>query len=71
MDSEEILEFLKQKKYNPVYLNGHTVSQINQQYEKCLTVAESFPADLDEIIIEEGEWMDVQESLNNDEIPIS
>ncbi|KAK1429799.1 hypothetical protein QVD17_12037 [Tagetes erecta] len=27
--------YLEQMKYNPVYLNGLTISQINEEYEKC------------------------------------
>ncbi|KAK1427822.1 hypothetical protein QVD17_16518 [Tagetes erecta] len=56
-------------KYNAVFLNGLTVSQINEEYEKCMIAQDKAEADKKEFIIEMGEWTPLQESLNIEDLP--
>ncbi|KAK1419471.1 hypothetical protein QVD17_28643 [Tagetes erecta] len=65
----ERFAYLERMKYNPVYLNGLTVSQINEEYEKCLTAQDKATADEKEFVVEMGEWTPLQESLNIDDLP--
>ncbi|KAK1429942.1 hypothetical protein QVD17_12301 [Tagetes erecta] len=55
-DLPERFAYLEKIKYNPVYLNGLTVSQINEEYEKCLTAQDKATADEKEFVVEMGEW---------------
>ncbi|KAK1414798.1 hypothetical protein QVD17_30557 [Tagetes erecta] len=68
-DLLERFAYLEKMKYNPVYLNGLTVSQINEEYEKCLTAQDKVAADEKEFIVEMGEWTPLQESLNIEDLP--
>ncbi|KAK1415039.1 hypothetical protein QVD17_30808 [Tagetes erecta] len=69
VDLLERFAYLERMKYNPVYLNGLTVSQINEEYEKCLTTQDKATADEKEFVVEMGEWTPLQESLNIDDLP--
>ena len=53
---EEKFDYLVQKKYNKVYLDQLTVSQVHEEYEKCVLAEARGPTDPDEIGVEEGEW---------------
>ncbi|KAK1427798.1 hypothetical protein QVD17_16493 [Tagetes erecta] len=68
-DLPERFAYLEKIKYNAVYLNGLTVSQINEEYEKCLVAQDKAAADEKEFIIEMGEWTPLQESLNIEDLP--
>ncbi|KAK1411654.1 hypothetical protein QVD17_38211 [Tagetes erecta] len=68
-DLPERFAYLEKMKYNPVYLNGLTVSQINEEYEKCLIAQDKAAADEKEFIVEMGEWTPLQESLYIDDLP--
>ncbi|KAK1414964.1 hypothetical protein QVD17_30730 [Tagetes erecta] len=68
-DLSERFAYLEKMKYNPVYLNGLTVSQINEEYEKCLIAQDKVAADEKQFVIEMGEWTPLQESLNIDDLP--
>ncbi|KAK1441337.1 hypothetical protein QVD17_07184 [Tagetes erecta] len=68
-DLPERFAYLEKMKYNPVYLSGLTVSQINEEYEKCLIAQDKAAADEKEFIVEMGEWTPLQESLNIDDLP--
>ncbi|KAK1434378.1 hypothetical protein QVD17_00117 [Tagetes erecta] len=68
-DLPERFAYLEKMKYNPVYLNGLTVSQINEEYEKCLNAQDKVTADEKEFVVEMGEWTPLQESLNIDDLP--
>ncbi|KAK1427958.1 hypothetical protein QVD17_16731 [Tagetes erecta] len=68
-DLSERFAYLEKMKYNPVYLNGLTVSQINEEYEKCLTAQDKAAADEKDFVVEMGEWTPLQESLNIDDLP--
>ncbi|KAK1429811.1 hypothetical protein QVD17_12060 [Tagetes erecta] len=68
-DLPERFAYLERMKYNPVYLNGLTVSQINEEYEKCLTAQDKAAADEKEFIVEMGEWTPLQVSMNIDNLP--
>ncbi|KAK1421823.1 hypothetical protein QVD17_24482 [Tagetes erecta] len=45
------------------------LSQINEEYEKCLIAQEKATADEKEFVVEMGEWTPLQESLNIDDLP--
>ncbi|KAK1429948.1 hypothetical protein QVD17_12311 [Tagetes erecta] len=68
-DLPERFAYLEKMKYNPVYLNGLTVSQINEEYEKCLIIQDKVAADEKEFVVEMGEWTPLQESLNIEDLP--
>ncbi|KAK1411591.1 hypothetical protein QVD17_38145 [Tagetes erecta] len=68
-DLPERFAYLEKMKYNAVYLNGLTVSQINEEYEKCLIAQDKAAADEKEFIVEMGEWTPLQESLNIEDLP--
>ncbi|KAK1431890.1 hypothetical protein QVD17_08663 [Tagetes erecta] len=68
-DLDQRFAYLEKMKYNPVFLNGLTVSQINEEYEKCLIAQDKTTADEKEFIIEMGEWTPLQESLNIEDLP--
>ncbi|KAK1431981.1 hypothetical protein QVD17_08822 [Tagetes erecta] len=68
-DLPERFAYLEKMKYNPVYLNGLIVSQINEEYEKCMNAQEKVTADEKEFVVEMGEWTPMQESLNIDDLP--
>ncbi|KAK1415072.1 hypothetical protein QVD17_30842 [Tagetes erecta] len=68
-DLAERFAYLEKMKYNPVHLNGLTVSQINEEYEKCLVAQDKAAADEKVFIIEMGEWTPLQESLNIEDLP--
>ncbi|KAK1431999.1 hypothetical protein QVD17_08852 [Tagetes erecta] len=68
-DLPERFAYLEKMKYNPVYLNGLTVSQINEEYEKCLIAQDKVAVDEKQFVIEMGEWTPLQESLNIDDLP--
>jgi len=55
LDIEERFEYLV-KKYNGVFLDGLTIPQVNEEYEKCKAAEAAVPADPNAIIAEEGEW---------------
>jgi len=48
---EDNIEYLIQMRYNKVYLDGLTVSQINEEYEKCHVVEECVPTNNNEIAL--------------------
>ncbi|KAK1419478.1 hypothetical protein QVD17_28650 [Tagetes erecta] len=68
-DLDQRFAYLKKMKYNAVFLNGLTVSQINEEYEKCMIAQDKAEADEKEFIIEMGEWTPLQESLNIEDLP--
>ncbi|KAK1414872.1 hypothetical protein QVD17_30633 [Tagetes erecta] len=68
-DLDQRFAYLEKMKYNPVFLNGLTVSQINEEYEKCMIAQDKAEADKKEFIIEMGEWTPLQESLNIEDLP--
>ncbi|KAK1424684.1 hypothetical protein QVD17_20019 [Tagetes erecta] len=68
-DLAERFAYLERMKYNSVFLNGLTVTQINEEYEKCLIHQDKVEADKKEIVTEMGEWNPLQESLNIDDLP--
>ncbi|KAK1414773.1 hypothetical protein QVD17_30532 [Tagetes erecta] len=68
-DLDQRFAYLENMKYNPVFLNGLTVSQINEEYEKCMIAQDKAAADKKEFVIEMGEWTPMQESLNIEELP--
>ncbi|KAK1411715.1 hypothetical protein QVD17_38275 [Tagetes erecta] len=68
-DLDERFAYLEKMKYNPVYLNGLTVSQINEEYEKCINAQDNVVGDDKEFVVEMGEWTPLQESLNIDDLP--
>lgn len=55
-------------KYNCVFLDGLTISQINEEYEKCLATKGSIPGDPNEIMVEHGEWVPKQEIINVEDL---
>ncbi|KAK1441059.1 hypothetical protein QVD17_06896 [Tagetes erecta] len=68
-DLDQRFAYLEKMKYNAVFLNGLNVSQINEEYEKCMIAQDKAEADKKEFIIEMGEWTPLQESLNIEELP--
>ncbi|KAK1407722.1 hypothetical protein QVD17_39346 [Tagetes erecta] len=68
-DLDQRFAYLERMKYNSVYLNGLTVSQINEEYEKCMIAQDKADADKKEFVIEMGEWTPMQENLNIEELP--
>ncbi|KAK1406242.1 hypothetical protein QVD17_41532 [Tagetes erecta] len=68
-DLDQRFAYLEKMKYNAVFLNGLTVSQINEEYEKCLIAQDKAAADEKEFVIEMGEWTPLQESLNIEDLP--
>ncbi|KAK1406522.1 hypothetical protein QVD17_41920 [Tagetes erecta] len=68
-DLDQRFAYLEKMKYNAVFLNGLTVSQINEEYEKCMIAQDKAEADEKEFIIEMGEWTPLQESLNIEDLP--
>ncbi|KAK1427756.1 hypothetical protein QVD17_16450 [Tagetes erecta] len=68
-DLDQRFAYLERMKYNPVFLNGLTVSQINEEYEKCLIAQDKAAADEKEFVTEMGEWTPMQESLNIEDLP--
>ncbi|KAK1408288.1 hypothetical protein QVD17_39936 [Tagetes erecta] len=68
-DLDQRFAYLERMKYNSVFLNGLTVSQINEEYEKCITAQDKAEADQKEFVIEMGEWTPMQESLNIEDLP--
>lgn len=53
---EERFNYLVQMKYNRVFLDVLTVSQVNEEYEKCIAAESLVPADPNENLVEHGEW---------------
>ncbi|KAK1424574.1 hypothetical protein QVD17_19907 [Tagetes erecta] len=68
-DLDQRFAYLERMKYNSVFLNGLTVTQINEEYEKCMIHQDKVEADKKEIVTEMGEWNPLQESLNIDDLP--
>ncbi|KAK1419477.1 hypothetical protein QVD17_28649 [Tagetes erecta] len=68
-DLDQRFAYLEKMKYNSVFLNGLTVSQINEEYEKCMIAQDKAEADQKEFVIEMGEWTPMQESLNIEDLP--
>ncbi|KAK1411626.1 hypothetical protein QVD17_38182 [Tagetes erecta] len=68
-DLDQRFAYLERMKYNSVFLNGLTVSQINEEYEKCMIAQDKADADKKEFVIEMGEWTPMQESLNIEDLP--
>ncbi|KAK1440696.1 hypothetical protein QVD17_06525 [Tagetes erecta] len=68
-DLDQRFAYLERMKYNSVFLNGLTVTQINEEYEKCITAQDKTEADQKEFVIEMGEWTPMQESLNIEDLP--
>ncbi|KAK1415338.1 hypothetical protein QVD17_31118 [Tagetes erecta] len=68
-DLDQRFAYLERMKYNSVFLNGLTVSQINEEYEKCMIAQDKTEADKKEFVIEMGEWTPMQESLNIEDLP--
>ncbi|KAK1427948.1 hypothetical protein QVD17_16711 [Tagetes erecta] len=68
VDLDAQFAYLDQMKYNLVYLNGLTISQINEEYEKCIS-SQDRDGDHREFVVEPGEWTSLQESLNIDDLP--
>ncbi|KAK1406252.1 hypothetical protein QVD17_41543 [Tagetes erecta] len=68
-DLDQRFAYLEKMKYNAVFLNGLTVSEINEEYEKCMIAQDKAEADEKEFIIEMGEWTPLQESLNIEDLP--
>ncbi|KAK1441493.1 hypothetical protein QVD17_07425 [Tagetes erecta] len=68
-DLDQRFAYLEKMKYNAVFLNGLTVSQINEEYEKCMIAQDKAAADTKEFVIEMGEWTPMQESLNIEDLP--
>ncbi|KAK1431877.1 hypothetical protein QVD17_08635 [Tagetes erecta] len=68
-DLDQRFAYLEKMKYNSVFLNGLTVSQINEEYEKCMIAQDKAEADKKEFVIEMGEWTPMQESLNIEDLP--
>ncbi|KAK1414754.1 hypothetical protein QVD17_30508 [Tagetes erecta] len=68
-DLDQRFAYLERMKYNSVFLNGLTVSQINEEYEKCITAQDKAEADQKEFVVEMGEWTPMQESLNIEDLP--
>ncbi|KAK1427926.1 hypothetical protein QVD17_16677 [Tagetes erecta] len=68
-DLDQRFAYLEKMKYNAVFLNGLTVSQINEEYEKCMIAQDKAEADKKEFVIEMGEWTPMQESLNIEDLP--
>ncbi|KAK1431858.1 hypothetical protein QVD17_08602 [Tagetes erecta] len=68
-DLDQRFAYLERMKYNSVYLNGLTVTQINEEYDKCLIHQDKAEADKKEIVTEMGEWTPMQESLNIEDLP--
>ncbi|KAK1407868.1 hypothetical protein QVD17_39495 [Tagetes erecta] len=68
-DLDQRFAYLERIKYNSVFLNGLTVSQINEEYEKCMIAQDKADADKKEFVIEMGEWTPMQESLNIEDLP--
>ncbi|KAK1427966.1 hypothetical protein QVD17_16745 [Tagetes erecta] len=69
IDLDARFAYLERMKYNPVYLNGLTVSQINEEYEKCINAQDKAEGDDKEFVVELGEWNPLQERLNIDDLP--
>lgn len=69
LDLEERFNYLIQMRYNRVFMDGLTVSQVNEEYEKYVAAESSVPGDSNKMKIEHGEWEPVQESLNIEELP--
>ncbi|KAK1432344.1 hypothetical protein QVD17_09240 [Tagetes erecta] len=68
-DLDQRFAYLEKMKYNSVFLNGLTVSQINEEYEKCINAQDKAEADQKEFMVEMGEWTPMQESLNIEDLP--
>ncbi|KAK1414986.1 hypothetical protein QVD17_30752 [Tagetes erecta] len=68
-DLDQRFAYLERMKYNSVFLNGLTVTQINEEYEKCITAQDKAEADQKEFVVEMGEWTPMQESLNIEDLP--
>ncbi|KAK1441246.1 hypothetical protein QVD17_07089 [Tagetes erecta] len=68
-DLDQRFAYLEKMKYNAVFLNGLTVSQINEEYEKCMIHQDKAAADKKEFVTEMGEWTPMQESLNIEDLP--
>ncbi|KAK1441112.1 hypothetical protein QVD17_06950 [Tagetes erecta] len=68
-DLDQRFAYLEKMKYNAVFLNGLTVSQINEEYEKCMIHQDKAAADEKEFVTEMGEWTPMQESLNIEDLP--
>ncbi|KAK1424430.1 hypothetical protein QVD17_19759 [Tagetes erecta] len=69
IDLDARFAYLERMKYNPVYLNGLSVSQINEEYEQCVNAQDRVDGDKKEFVVEPGEWTPLQESLNIDDLP--
>ncbi|KAK1427854.1 hypothetical protein QVD17_16552 [Tagetes erecta] len=69
VDLDQRFAYLERMKYNSVFLNGLTVTQINEEYEKCMIHQYKAEADKKEIVTEMGEWTPMQESLNIEDLP--
>ncbi|KAK1424209.1 hypothetical protein QVD17_19530 [Tagetes erecta] len=63
-DLPEGFAYLEKMKYYPVYLNGLTVSQINEEYEKCLNAQDKATADEKEFVVEMGLTLDTLKRMN-------
>ena len=68
IDIEEKFDYLVKKKYNRVFLDQLTISQVLEEYEKCVIAEARGPTDPEEIGMEEGEWTQ-PDSIPVDEIP--
>ncbi|KAK1411448.1 hypothetical protein QVD17_37997 [Tagetes erecta] len=68
-DLDQRFAYLERMKYNSVFLNGLTVTQINEEYEKCMIHQDKAEADKKEFVTEMGEWTPMQESLNIEDLP--
>jgi len=68
MDIEENFDYLVKKKYNIVFLDGLTIPQVNEEYEKCIVAESVVPAYPNAMIAEEGEWKPTQEAIIVDDI---
>lgn len=56
-------------KYNRVFLDGLTIPQVLEEYEKCIAAESAVPADPNEMVIEHGEREPAHESIIVDDIP--
>ncbi|KAK1411605.1 hypothetical protein QVD17_38160 [Tagetes erecta] len=59
IDLDARFAYLERMKYNPVYLNGLTVIQINKEYEKCINAQDKADGDEKEIVSSKSRGDDI------------
>ncbi|KAK1427962.1 hypothetical protein QVD17_16739 [Tagetes erecta] len=58
------------KLYNRVFLDAVTISQVCEEYDKCVATETTLPSDPNEVMVEQGEWEPTSEAIIVNEIPV-